>query len=887
MARLIAADSGDFTDSAMWGVCDTTAAWVIDSEAGTLSITTSTSTHISPSATPGAITVDGVALKISSRAASPTGTFTVVLRNTTAGSDVTSVVVNVTNLPINGWCFFKFSGSQLLLAATNYAIRVTCSVNAEVVLMRSTASAQEFARLIRTTSIASPAAGDQMIISDELTGAGTKNDIEITMDNTASTVFGSTTYTESLEVGCGGILTWGTTASTNYLLTIAGNVHIHDTGTWNMGTSGTRMPSTSTAKLQFSVATNVDGGFTAFPGAIVNCYGNIVTSDNTLMTVSRGGYCTTAGTAVTGVVGQSFVGLTGTIVINNVSYTISSVTNATSLTLTGSAGTLSSPVAWTHAGTAATLTVASTSGWAANDTLGVAATSQTYTDCENPTILTVDSATQVTLTAALTKNHSGDSPTQAEVIHLTRNVKICGTSTTMQGFINIQTTSVVNLSYVEMFWLGSATANKRGIDITTSTGSCTIIGCTAHDFAVAATGFYLSSASNNNISITYTHTYNIVGGHLYIVATTGTNWIINYVISMFNGAGNTRIHFIEDLGGTYTNITVVGASNNGIFLAGGGAVGFGNGEMTGTFSNITCHSNLGNGLSLITMNGDNIYKGTLSNLKLWRNLTSGLIYYGYNVIIDTILAFGNSTNNVVHTSTVFGGVIRNGTFASDLVFNAGYGWNMSATTDLVFESCTFGVVSGIYKAHTTADIYSNTYTNKVTMRNCRLASTLEIWMQYQQSDGTCFTSEKHDQTAGLHKRWEKFGTAVIDTVTYRTASPAETLTPNEVTYGVTSGKFQSSPTQPVAIDNGQTATITVYVYKSAAYNGSQPRLIVKANPAVGITSDTVLATASGGTGSWLTLSGTTAAVTDDGALVFVVDCDGTAGTVTVDDWSVA
>ena len=753
--------------------------------------------------------------------------------------------------------------------------------------MRSTASAQEFSRLIRTTTEAAPAAGDQMIVSKQFTGAGASTAVTITMDNTASTIFGSASYTESVEVSGGGVLTWGTSSSTNYLLTVAGNVHIHDTGTWNMGTSGTRIPATSTAVLAFSVGTNVDSGFVAQPGSIVNCYGNIVTADSTLMTVSRGGYCTTSGTAVTGVTGQSFVGLTGTIVINSVSYTISSVTNATSLTLTGSAGTQSTPVAWTHAGTAATLTVASTSGWSANDSLGIASTSQTYTDCENIAISTVDSATQVTLASALTKNHSGDSPTQAEVINLTRNVKIRGSSTSLQAYVYIQTTSTVNLSYVEFYWLGSATTNKRGINIQTTTGSCTIIGCTVHDCVVAGsiTAYLTSSGSNhNNISITYTHTYNVICS-FYLAPTTGTSLTFDHCVWMYNGSANSRIAFVEDLGGTFTNITVVGASNNGIFLGGEAFHAFGNGYITGTFSDITAHSNVGIGIYLMTMNGEWIVGGTISNLKSWRNLATGIFFPGTNVILNGVTCFGNASCGVNIGSPNANCTIRNGVFASDLAFNSQYGLYCGITmgTSLVVETCTFGVVSGIYKAHTVCDVYGYYTITRVALNNCILASSTEVYItQYTTDRNTLVTSQKHDQTVGLHKRWERFGTAIIDTTTYRTASPAETLTPNNATY-----KFNSSPTQPVAVDAGQTITPTVYVYKSASYNGNQPRLIVKANPAVGITSDTVLATASGGTGSWLTLTGTTAAATDDGALVFYVDCDGTAGTVTVDDWSAA
>lgn len=76
-----------------------------------------------------------------------------------------------------------------------------------------------------------------------------------------------------------------------------------------------------------------------------------------------------------------------------------------------------------------------------------------------------------------------------------------------------------------------------------------------------------------------------------------------------------------------------------------------------------------------------------------------------------------------------------------------------------------------------------------------------------------------------------------------------------------------------SVASGATATISVYVRKSSAgdgtaYTGNQPRLIVRKNLAAGITSDTVLATAAAATGSWEQLSGTTIAVSEDCSLEF-------------------
>ena len=95
-----------------------------------------------------------------------------------------------------------------------------------------------------------------------------------------------------------------------------------------------------------------------------------------------------------------------------------------------------------------------------------------------------------------------------------------------------------------------------------------------------------------------------------------------------------------------------------------------------------------------------------------------------------------------------------------------------------------------------------------------------------------------------------------------------------------------------AVASGGTVAISAYLYKSAigdgaAYNGGQPRLIQRANPALGLDSDVVLATYSAGTGAWNQISATSSVANDDGVLEFIVDCDGTAGWVNVDDWAAA
>ena len=132
--------------------------------------------------------------------------------------------------------------------------------------------------------------------------------------------------------------------------------------------------------------------------------------------------------------------------------------------------------------------------------------------------------------------------------------------------------------------------------------------------------------------------------------------------------------------------------------------------------------------------------------------------------------------------------------------------------------------------------------------------------------------------------WKKYGTITIETTTVQAGSRSMKMTPNNATNKLQSigpyGGFK------VAVASGQTCTPTVYVYEDASYNGARARLILLRNDALGITSDTVIDTATAASdAAWEALTGTTAAATDAGVMEFVVDCNGTSGNLIIDSFS--
>ncbi len=813
MATLITAATGNFTTLATWLVADSAAE--LDSEAANTATTTS---YVASSAfTSGAITINAIAVKVLSRSASPTGTFSVELYNSTLGASVTNTetTVDVADLPLSGgWVVFPTNGNVLLLAATNYQVRVKSSTSSQVTLYRNSTSNNWSRQLRTTTAPGSLATGDKLIIAGEHTGSGTGNSFTVTMDNTATTSFGATSMAQSITVSKRATLDWGTAASTNYYLKWKGVFKVWDSGTVNVGTSGTRMPSTSTAVLEMDSAANVDTGLIIGNGSTFNSY------------------------AATKAVIQTTL----------------DADEAAAQTVIGAIG--------------------STVGWANGDELAFASTTTTASQTEKKTISTVDSGTQVTLTAGLTNAHSGTAPTKCEIINLTRNVRFRGISSSLNGYIVIEGTSTVVFNYTEVYNMGSFTTDKRGIDIKTTTGSCTFQFCSIHDFTQpTAIGFAITGSTSSNITIDNNVMYNFNNNAINVATTTGT-WTItaNVIMGIGSGGGSAGV-VLGDVGGTFTNNTIVGAqSQNGLTLS----------EVGGTIGSIavnTFHSNSGYGIAVTA-----VISGTIGSITAWRNSTANIgITAAGDLIINSATCFGGSSANM-DISNAGGEVqLNSATFNGGVTTVSPVGIRFQGpTANFKANSCSFGGAT----AHTTGDLQVTSSLAGVYAKfnNCTFASSTEISQQSSLLPASFIGSSKHDAVGGTHKMWRKYGTLIIDTTIFD-VTPSLRMTPSSAT-----GKLESLPIR-VACTSGSAVTISVKVRESVSgdgtdYNGNRIRLIVKRNDAVGITSDTVLATATASSeGAFEVISGVTASPSADGVLEFIVDCDGTTGWINVDTMS--
>lgn len=784
MADLVAYQSGNFTGATTFkGVATSTGA-----VQATLTASTNTTTSDVASSNftlTNALVIEGLLLHGSRL--TTTGTVTVGLyKDTTLQREV---VVDASNLPDNlSWIFFRFGTNLTADGSSTYNIRIKASSANNAVFWRDT-TAGNWARFCRVSTTATIATTDRFFIAKELTGQGTSNgDITVTMNSTANTSYGE------CNIGFGGILSYGTSASTNYYLRLGGNLNVWSGGTLNIGTSGTRIPSTSSAILEFNCASAEQFRLLPRSGSTINMYG-----------AQKRTWAKATATANTG---------------------------------------------------QAIIDVEDTTGWAANDILQFTRT-QRNASISTGTISTVNSSTRITLTSNITSILEGVYPYQGVVGNSYKNVIVRGVSALNHSSISATglTNFTFNVDNVRFTWLRrlqftsqtNSTVNFTdcGFDTMQNTSDPAVTPTAGTTFTRCV--FYSTTAqaiSGTAIIDECAFLRNGNGSFGSLVLSTGSELKNSYITNHGNGAS--------------TSIAAV---------------------QTSDVSVITGNTFISN--SNIALQINSAVSQTYSNNTFVRGFIFGAqVNAGVDVVFDNCYFDGHSTANINVVSPV--------TF-KNCTFNAGV-TNLAPTevrlagSNVRFENCDFGQTSAATNFAEVASLSSGRFTSAV-FTNCDIGETLAVVGQSNLvSDNNTIATigiEKLNGTSGAHRAYKQYGFSASDQSVYRTASPSEQLNPNNA-----SGKLPSG-SKKFGVATGTTATVSVWVRKSATYNGNEPRLIVKRNIIAGITSDTVLDTASGATNTWLELTGTTATVSDDCVLEVYVDCDGTAGVVNVDDWSVS
>lgn len=850
MSVLAATANGNFTTAASWALVDTTS--YLDSEAASTALTTS---YVASAAfTPGAITVDGVGVKIGARSTT-TGTMTIQLYNSTGAVNVANVTINTVDLPLSatstqegGWVFLKFAAPVLLLAATNYQVRALVSSASSITLFRNS-TAGNWSRYLRTTTTQAPVAGDDMIITAEHTGAGALTARSITMDSTAATDYGSAVTANTaaaIHISTGGILSYGTTAATNYVLRVSGNMIICANGKLNIGTVGAEIPRDSTAVLEFDCAADGDFG-------LIN---------RNLGTVNKQGLSRTSGKNVV----QCYLNTD-------------------------------------EAANSTDLGVDTDTGWLDNDVIAVASTTRTSSQSEVGALNGNAGASSLTVDGfagtggGILNAHSGTQPFAAEVINLTRNIKFRSVSTTAMTYVYNGPTANYDADWVEFRYIGTSTTAKYGVFLGAGTGGVqTIDYCSVWDYEYVA--FYVTPTTGTGTAtisntVIWKGTAGTASYGLYISPTvTATCTVSNLCVIGYSGVPTYGL-FIGQGYGPFNNLNATCCSYGMSFY------------MTASFtlpngygyvgSNWRFHCN-----STAGVNSTNIGNGyRFANTQLIRNTSYGL-WLGASASagsffcdFDELLSLGNGAAGIALDAS--GGeprkiMFRNPIISGDTSFATTKGLYLGGGAfEATFENPKISLATGYYAVCTTRDIDLTTgssYPNRhqIIMRNPTLGAATPIGgNNHGISNGG---SIKLHSIAGNTYNYKAYYYANNSmqsntSITYGSENLSEQMIP-----GHANVKFESTPCK-VQVNSGTTANISVRIYKLNTYNGAEPRLILKSNYLMtGNSYDQVMNTFSGATNTWVEVTCTTPVAGENGVYTFVVDIDGTAGSVNIGNWAV-
>jgi hypothetical protein len=260
MATRITNADGNLTGVSTFAAAETGAlATVLNRFSNNTMAAATTLTSVTFTVTNAAV-IDGVLLFLRQGAAGSTGTFKVDLQK--AGVSQASVTVNKADLvdataaSVLHPVFFKLTSTAIGDGAATWTLVFTTTGTNTVIIATASATTTNFTRGLRTTTAATLAAADDFYVLGELTGAGTHASRAVTMDSIATTAYGSGALNSTTVAGGGihigqyGSLTYGNSASTNYVLRVNGDVFVYQNGTFNIGSVGAEIPRNSTAVFE-------------------------------------------------------------------------------------------------------------------------------------------------------------------------------------------------------------------------------------------------------------------------------------------------------------------------------------------------------------------------------------------------------------------------------------------------------------------------------------------------------------------------------------------------------------------------------------------------------------------------------------------------------------
>jgi hypothetical protein len=836
MAKLASIASGNFTSASTWGVINEQSFQTGANSTTNYTVTTTPTSlgTFTPSST---VTATHIGFRLVGT--SNIGSLTFDIFNVTASAQVagTSVTINKSALNFNSgslsstWYLVKIPTPPSLSSGTNYAIRVSNTAGSTTTIMSNTgANASTTHRFIVTSTTQVPASTDDLWIVSEWTTGSTVNEYTVTMDNTTSaTTFGSGSANfGGINLNTNAYLNYGTSPSTNYYLRLNGNIWQSAGASLNIGTSAATIPASSTAVLEFSGASQ---GFQQNGNAASVSFGTYVAS------ISIRGENPTNPYALLGA---------------------DAAVSATSITTNIS------------------------TGWKSGDQIVLAGTGAVATGQDLRTLSTDAVGTTLTVTSGLTNAHGGSGDVIGEVINLTRNVKIRN-SNASQGVFNIG----VNL------------VNIQGTEIR-NMGILTLSGVSRKTFR------YNSFYNSTQMSVTATGPINIDYNCFYNCAyflrgpvgstTTACTVNFNYFIlatgasSGFEGNININPKFTDFIGNVASGLAGTVSSAFGSIVFYNNATTFLDKLSNGVVSACTVHSSNA-GFGTYTLSSLDVY-----DCNAWRiaSTTPGFaIFQVQSIRLFNCNFWGNlsALYGSVYITNATGVELYNCNMRGGTTVVSTRGMVLNTLLDVQLRNCTFG--TGQTNSSADVVINPNTIDKKILFENCLLNSPTKFSTLTNLIVNESVKLQRYQQTNNNHYIYTRAGNASqYDGVIYYTGTASTRLIPLSTTFKHT------SPVKIMPVASGQTPTVSVWVRKSsvsdasgANYNGAQPRLMLGYSPSVfnytGQT-DQVLATMSAALGTWEQLTATIPYTAyNNGGFEIYVDCDGTAGWINVDDWSLS
>jgi hypothetical protein len=855
MAILHASSSGNLQTLATWKVVNATS---YVSARSTVAAVGTSFTGPASGTTPGAITIEGLLVLIGYRSLTPSGTFSAVLFNHTAASNVagTQVTINVNDLPQStqgtglfgiGWVYMKLASPVTLLAGNAYSIRLSTTSTQQIFAWRTAAANTWIQALVTNASPGSFVTGDSFIITGTNTAPGVSTTATVTMNQTGTApVWGSSTTGLENFISQGGTLEFGTAGGTNYRLPIQSNLILSRGGTFTIGTQANPIPSTSSALFD------------------INC-----TSVGQFAFFHEGGVFETCG--------------------------------ATKKTWT----LLAADVA---AG-ATTSTTVDTTGWLNGDRIVFGSTTRTATNADS--VLMTGNASGTTLTHnALSFAHGGNASTlvQGEVGNLDKNVVIGSGNASFPAFIAFRGYAGQFTSrYTEFIDLGTTGASSAALAIQPSQynlGDIFIDECAWWRSTLAANFIGISFNTSTSELNSFVLQNSVI--HQYGVAILWTNASGQLTVNppviqdcFINRPANYGIGFTEPQ--LILRRNRITGCNDYAYLS------------TGLFStpplawgeklDNVAHSNASYGFNHIERTiGLNTIPLIWDGSVAWRNNTAGWIFNANysssadDFIFNNMIGFGNTVH--FHTNQASGDFTINDSYlygGSTLVAAALISTlTNNASSMLRFNNCYFGLDQALNSSPFASAVYTSngatTRASSTVAFNCQFSGTEALLTSgigglYDNRLG--FVSLKHNGVSDSHRVFHQTGYYQTDTAIFKDSSPSIRM------FSVVAGRGKmNSNLYRIPVNAGSTCQVSVWVRKSTTtdvggvnYNGAEPRLIWRYNSLAGNTADTVAATATAGLGVWEQLTYTTGTIPETTVLEFLIDCDGSTGWVNIDDWS--